>query len=196
MKIIGERPLRVPPRASGIPRAKNFRIVSERQNRRIVGTSKASAIPQVDDFPPVLTTQQIFRIARIFDPTVEDDLAEARTAWRQCQSTRKRDAVYHYLRAVFEIVARWKEHDYAKSRSQQALRVTGQPHKIRTDEPFTVVIFCTSDPRKLDLKTRSKWSRTLRYAERSKAEAKSLRQFIKSKGGINECARRFSDSVG
>jgi hypothetical protein len=145
------------------------------------------------DIPP---RRKILRTISTGTFAVQDELAKARTAWRQCQSTRKRDAVYHYLRAVFEIVRRWEEQDCAKSRSQQALRMTGQPHTIRTDEPFSVVIFCTSDPRIVDGKTRSKWSRTLRYAERSKAEAKSLRQFIKRKGGINESARRFSDSVG
>jgi hypothetical protein len=145
------------------------------------------------DIPP---RRKILRTISTGSFAVEDDLAEARASWNAFQSTRKRDAVYHYLRSVFEIVRRWEEQDCVKSRSQQALRATGQPHTIRTDEPFTVVIFCTSDSRKLDLKTRSKWSRTLRCAERSKAEAKGLRQFIKSKGGINECARRFSDSVG
>ena len=105
MRIIREAPLPVSPRASAIPQAKNFHIVPERQIRRIVGTSKASAIPQADNLHPTLTTQQIFKIARIFDPTVEDELAEAHTAWRAYQSSRRRDAVYEYLTAVFKIVA-------------------------------------------------------------------------------------------
>jgi hypothetical protein len=46
-----------------------------------------------------------------YSSAVEDELAQARIAWKKYQSTRQRDAVYDYLRAVFKIVRRWrKEH--------------------------------------------------------------------------------------
>ena len=80
MKIIGETPLRVPPRAIGVPHPQSLQVVPESQIRRIVGTSTAHAIPHVDDLQPTLTTQQIIQIARIFDHTVEDDLAEGHAA--------------------------------------------------------------------------------------------------------------------
>ena len=59
-------------------------------------------------------------------------------------------------------------------------------------EPFGIVIFCTADREIADAKTRSKWSRVLRYARKAKAVEQSLTEFIKSNGGINECARRFA----
>jgi hypothetical protein len=136
------------------------------------------------------TTRQFLQIVDVLEPAVDDDLAAVRSAWSEYQSTRKRDAVYPYLTAVYEIVARWKKQHRAKARSQQALAATKEPGAIRTREPFAVVIFCTSDPCKVDSKTRSKWSRALRYAERFKPDNQSLTQFIKSKGGINECAGR------
>jgi hypothetical protein len=186
-----QTPQPVPPRASTISQSRAFSIVPKRQSRR-VATSKASAIPQTDNLHPTLTTQQILQIARIFDPTVEDELAQAHTAWNQYQSTRRRDAVYGYLRAVFEIVGRWKKQGRAKAKSRQALMALGHRDKIRSLRPFSVVIVCTSDPRIVDPKTRSKWSRALRYAERFKPGGQSLAQFIKSQGGINKCARRFA----
>jgi hypothetical protein len=189
MRIIREAPLPASPRA--IHQA-TFSISPERQNRRIVGTSKARAAPYADDLQPMLTTQQIVKIARIFDPTVEDDLAEARTAWREYQSSRKRDAVYGYLRVVFKIVRRWKKQQCAKGRSHQALRATGHHTTIRSFEPFAVVIFCTSDPRIVDTRARSKWCRALRYVERFKPDSGSLTSFIKRRNGINEVAARFS----
>jgi hypothetical protein len=192
MKIIGETPLRVPPRAIVVPQAKNFRIVPERQIRRIVGTSRASSVHRADNLRPALTTQQIFQIARIFDPTVEDELAEGRAAWKNYQSTRKRDAVYEYLTTVFQIVVRWKEQRRAKAKSHQALKATGR-RTIRHREPFTAVIVCTSDPRIVDPKTRSKWSRACRFAEQSMPNAENLAKFIKRLGGINECADQFSN---
>jgi hypothetical protein len=162
MRIIREAPLPIPPRAS--------------------------AIPQADDLHPTLTAQQIVKIARIFEPAAGDELAEAHAAWRAYQSTRRRDAVYGYFGAVFEIVRRWKKQLCAKVKSRQALRAAGHRITIRKHEPFAVVILCTSDFRIVDAKTRSKWSRALRYAERFKPDNQSLGQFIKGRGSINECA--------
>jgi hypothetical protein len=136
--------------------------------------------------PP--TTQQLLQIVDALEPAVGDELAVARSAWNEYQSSRRRDAVYPYLTAVFEIVVRWKTQHRAKARSQQALAATKKPGAIRICEPFAVVIFCTSDFCKVDAKTRSKWSRALRYAEKFKPDNQSLAQFVKSKGGINECA--------
>jgi hypothetical protein len=59
-------------------------------------------------------------------------------------------------------------------------------------EPFGIVIFCTVDPEVADAKTRSKWSRVLRYARKAKPASQRLTDFIKSNGGLNECARRFA----
>ena len=63
-------------------------------------------------------------------------------------------------------------------------------------EPFGIVIFCTADPKIADAKTRSKWSRVLRYAARkAKPAGQRLTDFIKSNGGINECARQVCPKV-
>jgi hypothetical protein len=157
---------------------------------------RAPPVPEADNLRPTLTTQQISQIARIFDPAVEEDeLAKARMAWTEYQSSRERDAVYGYLTAVFEIVARWKEQHRAKASLHRVLSATKQCGAIRIDEPFAVVICCTSDASKLDAKTRSKWSRALRYADRFKPDNQGLAEFIKSKGGINECAAQWSDRL-
>jgi hypothetical protein len=58
------------------------------------------------------------------------------------------------------------------------------------------VIFCTADPKKVDHRTRSKWSRVLRYAAEYKNLEESLATFIKRKGGINKCAARFARRLG
>ena len=58
------------------------------------------------------------------------------------------------------------------------------------------MIFCTADPDKVDDRTRSKWSRVLRYAAEFKDLDEPLRDFIKRKGGINKCAARFARRLG
>ena len=140
-----------------------------------------------------LTTHQILQIAGVLGSTVEDELAMVRSAWIAYQSTRARDAVYKYLTAVFETVSRWKKQNCAKTKSNQALAATKSSRAIKIKEPFAVVIWCTSDPDRVDAKTRSKWARALRYAERFKPDDQGLTEFIKSQGGINECAAQWSE---
>ena len=65
-----------------------------------------------------------------------------------------------------------------------------------TDEPFAAVIRCTSDPGKVDKRTRSKWSRMLRYAAEYKSNSEPLVAFVQRKGGINKCAERFTRCLG
>jgi hypothetical protein len=51
-------------------------------------------------------------------------------------------------------------------------------------------------PAKADKRTRSKWSRALRYVAWYKTDSEPLEQFVSRKGGINACAARFSRCLG
>ena len=119
------------------------------------------------------------------------DLLRVRNAWDECQAKRDRDAIYLYLTAVFDLVAWWAEENRALERAQNALRLQSV-RPFDHDEPFAAIIRCTADPAKVDGRTRSKWSRVLRYALQYKDHSEPLDQFVKRKGGINECASRFS----
>ncbi len=122
---------------------------------------------------------------------LETELAEVRKAWRIYRSTNGRNAVYIYLSKVFQVVTRWRRLDCALKNARTALRL--QPNRPQMKgEPFAIVILCTADSDIAEPKTRSKWSRALRYAVRTKPAGQRLIDFIKSKGGINECARRFA----
>jgi hypothetical protein len=58
--------------------------------------------------------------------------------------------------------------------------------------PFAAVVRCTADPAKADKRTRSKWSRVMRYAAVYKPVSEPLDHFIRRRGGINACAARFA----
>jgi hypothetical protein len=58
------------------------------------------------------------------------------------------------------------------------------------------MIRCAADPAKADKRTRSKWSRLMRYAAEHKLNSEPLDRFVKRKGGINACAARFSRRLG
>ena len=74
MSNIGETPLPVSPQVIAGSPASNYRIATGETHSK-------------DCWP--------------YSSTVEGELPGARIAWTEYQSTRKRDAVYHYLSAVF-----------------------------------------------------------------------------------------------
>jgi hypothetical protein len=138
--------------------------------------------PVQDDVP--YTTQAL-----------RQDLLRVRNAWEESQASRDRDAIYGYLTAVFNLVAWWTAEDRALERACKAMRLQ-RMCPFEGEEPFAAVIRCTADPAKVDKRTRSKWSRALRYAMKYKCHSEPLDQFIKRKGGINACASRFARCLG
>jgi len=128
-------------------------------------------------------------------PLLEIELAEMGRAWRKYRSINDRDAVYIYLASVFGIVMRWRLLDCALKKSRAALRLRPNPPQMKP-EAFSIMIFCTADPNVVDAKTRSKWSRVLRYAARAKPAGQRLTDFVKFNGGLNECARKFALVTG
>ena len=58
-----------------------------------------------------------------------------------------------------------------------------------TDEPFAAVIFCTADRQKVDKRTRSKWSRALRYAAEYKTTAEPLGRVRSAQGRHQQMCR-------
>jgi hypothetical protein len=129
------------------------------------------------------------------DEALKQDLIRVQNAWDESQARRERDAIYTYLTAVFELVAWWMAENRALERAQRALRLR-HITPFDQEEPFAAIIRCTADPTKVDKRTRSKWSRALRYALAYKLTSEPLDQFIKRKGGINECAAKFARHIG
>jgi hypothetical protein len=128
------------------------------------------------------------------DQALKQDLLRVQNAWDESQASRERDAIYTYLTAVFELVAWWSAENRALQCAQKALqlrRIIPSDH----EEPFAAIIRCTADPAKVDKRTRSKWSRALRWALEQKISSEPLVRFIKRKGGINRCAAKFVHRV-
>jgi hypothetical protein len=121
---------------------------------------------------------------------LRQDLDRVRDAWAKCQRRRRRDAIYTYLSAVYELVTWWSAEGREVERARRALR-SRRLEVPEREEPFAAIIRCTADPNKADARTRSKWSRVLRYAAMYKDDAEPLAQFVQRKGGINECVARY-----
>jgi hypothetical protein len=126
---------------------------------------------------------------------LREDLLRVQNAWDESQARRDRDAIYTHLTAVFELVAWWMAENRALERAQKALRLR-HINPFEREEPFAAVIRCTADRGKADKRTRSKWSRALRYAISRKPIDEPLDRFIQRKGGINTCAARLTQQMG
>jgi hypothetical protein len=106
-----------------------------------------------------------------------------------------RNAIYGYLSAVYGLISVWTAEGRETDRARRALRLQRLKVSDRED-PFAAIIRCTADSAKADKRTRSKWSRAMRYAAVYKPDSEPLDQFIQRKGGINACAARFSRCLG
>jgi hypothetical protein len=116
--------------------------------------------------------------------------------WETYQATRDRDGIYSYLAAVFELVMWWKHEQKAIEYARRTLWLRGHRTLVKEPEPFAAVIYCTADPEKVDYRMRSKWSRLLRYAKVFKDPDEPLIDFVRRRGGINKCVRRYSRQLG
>jgi hypothetical protein len=121
---------------------------------------------------------------------LERDLKRVHDAWDDCQTDRRRDAIYGYLKTVYDLVNWWSAEKCEVDRARRAMRLRGLLPLPREDV-FAAIIRCTADPARADKRTRSKWSRVLRYVKMQKDEKEPFAGFIKRKGGINECNARY-----
>jgi hypothetical protein len=115
------------------------------------------------------------------------ELEKLRVVWHQVQHTRQRGAVYDFLEAVYGVVSKFNRVGGGEKLLKKLHRHDRKLKRIQ--DPYSAVIHFVTD-HSVDGRTRSKWSRIMRRAEREKKRAELLEDFIRSRGGINECAAR------
>jgi hypothetical protein len=116
-----------------------------------------------------------------------DDLRELE---RKCFASRSRFAFYDYLAAVFELYVQLRRTKQAKSSARRIAKLFGLRKPNRT-HPIRTIIDATSTT---DLKTRSRWSRALRYAWRERKTWKDFVSFLRENGGPAGCAKQFAET--
>ena len=112
---------------------------------------------------------------------MRQDLERVREAWADCQCCRQRDAIYGYLTAVYDLVIWWaaEQRDVERARRALCSRRLDVPER---EDPFAAIIRCTADPARVDKRTRSKWSRVMRYATAVKEQTGALSAVCGAKG--------------
>jgi hypothetical protein len=109
---------------------------------------------------------------------------------RKCFASRSRFAFYGYLAAVFELYVQLRRRNQAKPSAKRIAKLLGLRNQDRT-HPIRVILDASSTA---DIKTRSRWTRALKYAWRERSAWKDLRTFLRDNGGPAGCARQFAES--
>ena len=104
---------------------------------------------------------------------LRQDLDRVRNAWAKCQRRRRRDAIYTYLSAVYELVTWWAAEGREVERARRALRsrLLDVPER---EDPFAAIIRCTADPARVDIRTRSKWSQGYAVRDRDQGSGRAI----------------------
>jgi hypothetical protein len=89
---------------------------------------------------------------------------------------------------VFELYVRLRRKNQAKASARRIAELFGL-RKQNGTHSMRVIIDATSTA---DLKTRSRWSRALRYAWRERRTWRDLRTFLRENGGPAGCADQFA----
>ena len=120
---------------------------------------------------------------------LRQDLQRVRDAWDDCQATRKRNLWVPQCRV-------WPGGVVDGGGTGTGPGSSVSRSEWDREDVFAAIIRCTADPAKADKRTRSKWSRVMRYAAAYKPDSEPLEQFVRRKGGINACAARFTRWLG
>jgi hypothetical protein len=129
-------------------------------------------------------------IPLISDQQLRQTIDGLRKLERKCFAARSRFAFYDYLAAVFEVYVQLRRRNQAKPSARRIAMLFGLRKQNRT-HPIRVIIDATSTA---DLKTRSRWSRALRYAWRERKTWKDFASFLRENGGPVGCADQFAAS--
>ena len=124
----------------------------------------------------------------ISDLQLQKTIDGLRRLERKCFASRSRFAFYDYLAAVIELYVQLRRTKQAKTAATLIVKLFGLRSKKGT-HPIRVTIDATSSA---DIKTKSRWTRALRYAWRERRAWTDLRTFLRENGGPAGCAEQFA----
>ena len=124
----------------------------------------------------------------ISDCRLRKTITDLKSLERKCFADRNRFAFYDYLAAVFELYVQLRRRNQAKPSARRIAKLLGLRNQKRS-HCIRVLIDATSTA---DLKTRSRWTRALKYAWRERKTWKDLGSFLRENGGPAGCADQFA----
>jgi hypothetical protein len=96
-----------------------------------------------------------------------------------------------YLLHVYAAVWNWPR-EHRKRYASRAVKLAGRTPDRAISDPFAAIIFCTSEPAKVNEKLRSKWSRALRFVAFNDVPPVKFKTFVTEHGGVKGCAEAWA----
>ena len=121
----------------------------------------------------------------ITDRHLRQTIDDLRSLERKCFASRSRFAL---LAAVIELYVQLRRTKQAKKAATLIVKLFGLRSKKGT-HPIRVIIDATSSA---DNKTKSRWTRALRYAWYKRKTWRDLKTFLRENGGPAGCAEQFA----
>jgi hypothetical protein len=122
------------------------------------------------------------------DRQLRKTIEDLRKLERKCFASRSRFAFYDYLAAVFELYVQLRRRNQAKPLARRIAKLFGLRNQKRS-HCIRVIIDASSTA---DIKTRSRWTRALRYAWRERKTWTDFQVFLRDNGGPAGCAEQFA----
>jgi hypothetical protein len=122
------------------------------------------------------------------DQQLRKTIDDLRGLERKCFAVRSRFAFYDYLAAVFELYVQLRRAKQAKKSARLIAKLFGLRKQNRT-HCIRVIIDATSTA---DIKTKSRWTRALKYAWQERSTWRDLTMFLRENGGPAGCADQFA----
>jgi hypothetical protein len=123
----------------------------------------------------------------ISDRQLRKAIDDLRKLERNCFASRSWFAFYDYLAAVFELYVQLRRTKLTQKAATRIAKLFG----LRTEKRAYPIRVITDGTSTADNKTKSRWSRALRYAWRERKTWTDLRSFLRENGGPAGCAKQL-----
>ena len=107
---------------------------------------------------------------------------------RHCFASRKRFEFYRYLAAVYQLYAELQRADETKN----AVKLIGDLFNLDTRQHVHLIRAILDASSQACNKTKSRWTRALRFAWRERQHWSDLETFLQRNGGLAGCAGQFA----
>jgi hypothetical protein len=122
------------------------------------------------------------------DRELRNDIAMLKELEGRCFTGRQRFAFYGYLAAVYELYERLRRNKEANKGARRISSLCGLPTN-RSTHPIRTILDATSSA---DEKTKSRWTRALKFAWHERQRWKNFEKVLRQHGGPAGCADQFA----
>jgi hypothetical protein len=122
------------------------------------------------------------------DQPLRQRISDLKKLERECFASRKRFGFYRYLASVYQLYAELRRSNTTKHLARRIAELSNAG-TLSDAHPIRLILDVSSQA---DNKTKSRWSRALRFAWHERRRWSDLETFLRRNGGPAGCASQFA----